>query len=447
MQGNAISTLVMYAWIPIVLYIFNRYPAQRAVIISFILAWMFLPQAELVLPGVPDYNRMSATCYGILLATLIFDVDRFTSFKLSWIDLPILVWGISPFLSSITNGLGAYDGFSSSTELFMSWGIPYFLGRLYLSSLFGLRQLAIAIFIGGMVYVPLCLFESRMSTSLHLLVYGFQILQQTFLYSIRYGGYRPSVFMVSGLMVGVWMMLASMVGVILWRTKVIKKLWNMPMGFWVGLLLITFVFIRSTGAYLLFILGLLAMFVAKWFRTSIVNWIITIGICVYIYLGVVGSFPGPQIVAGLAQFFPPDRVQSVEFRFQNEVILGEQARKRMLFGWGGFGRNRVFDEYGQDVTITDSLWIIIFGINGLFGLLSLTAAILLPPLTFFKRYPARLWFHPAVSSAAVLAVGIVMYMLDCVLNAMINPIFMLAAGGVAGLAIRPLPRELAKLKL
>lgn len=43
MGGNALVPIVMFGWIPVVFYIFLRYPAQRAVIISFIFAWLFLP--------------------------------------------------------------------------------------------------------------------------------------------------------------------------------------------------------------------------------------------------------------------------------------------------------------------------------------------------------------------------------------------------------------------
>jgi hypothetical protein len=164
----------MWGWIPIVLYIFATYPPQRAVITSFIAAWLFLPGGSFDIPGLPDYTKMSATCYGIVLATLIFDSSRLTTFKFSWLDIPMSMWCVSPFISSVVNGLGPYDGFSSSLTQIVTWGLPYFLGRLYLSSLAGMRQLAIAVFIGGLIYAPLCLFEARLYRNIHAMVYGFQ---------------------------------------------------------------------------------------------------------------------------------------------------------------------------------------------------------------------------------------------------------------------------------
>ncbi len=452
MSGNALVPIVMFGWIPVVLYIFLRYPAQRAIVISFIFSWLFLPVAEIKFPGIPDYSKMTATSYGVLLATAIYDSDRFSSFKASWIDIPILCWCvISPIMSSTTNDLGLYDGIAGTLLQTVTWGIPYFLGRIYLNNLAGLRQLAIGIFIGGLVYIPFIWYENRTFSSLHTAVYGMgtgRDLAQSF----RLGGYRAQVFMEHGLMLGVWMMSACIMGIVLWRMGIIKRIWNQPIGLWMAILLITFISSRSTGAYNLFLLGTLALFIAWRFRNAIPIWVITIGICFYLFLGVTGNFPNKQIIATISQIFPQDRVESLQFRFDNEEILGLKARQRIVFGWGGFGRNRVFNEMGEDVSVTDSLWIIAFGVYGVFGLISLTASILLPVLAFCIRYPARMWSNPNVAPAAALAVCICLYMLDCVLNAMVNPIFMLAAGGLAGIAVQPrqvpspqLTRQLARV--
>jgi hypothetical protein len=437
MGGNPLVSIMMFSWIPLVLYFFQRYPGQKALVISFVFAWLFLPVATFVIPAIPDYSKMSATVYGILLATAIFDSGRFTSFRLSWIDIPMICWAIiSAFVTSIVNDLGAYDGMAVALDKTMAWGGPYFLGRMYLTSFGAIRQLAIGIFVGGLIYVPFCWFESRTFSSLHVLVYGMDTGRDA-AQSIRYGGYRPQVFLEHGLMLGVWLLTACMMGMTLWKTKVMKHVWNQPIGLCFVVLLATFIIARSTGAYMLFMLGALTMFMAWQFRTSILIWILIAGMLFYMYMGVTGTFPNKPIIASLSQVFNEDRVGSVRFRFDNEEILGAKARQRIVFGWGGYNRNRVFDEYGKDTTVTDSLWIIAFGVNGAFGLFSLTAAILVPVLSFIVRYPARTWSNPNVAPAAALAVCIVLYMLDCLLNAMVNPIFMLAAGGLATLALQP----------
>jgi len=427
--------LVMFGWIPFVFYLFMRFPPQRAVITSFIIAWLFLPQAKFPLPGLPDYTKMSATCYGILLATVVYDAARLTSFRFGWLDIPMLIWCLCPIPSSLTNDLGLYDGVSSALAQTVAWGLPYFLGRLYLSNLEGLRQLAIGIFAGGVAYIPFCLVENFTGPLLHLKVYGFNAFND-WSQARRYGGWRPVVFMNHGLMVGVWMMAATLIGIWLWKTGTLKKLWNIPINRLVYALIVTFILARSTGAYVLLLLGVLFLFTAKWFRTALPVLILIIGISSYLYLGVTGTFTSEQTIAGLSQVFSEDRVASLAFRFKNEEVLGAKARERMMFGWGGYGRALIYDQNGKQLTIPDSLWIVTFGNRGLLGVICITAVLLLPVFCFLTfRYRANLWSHPKVAPAAVLAVILSLYMLDCVLNAMVNPMFSLTCGGISGLAM------------
>lgn len=432
-----LTYIVMLGWIPVVLYLLWWLPARQAIVVSFITAWLLLPQAVFELPGIPDYTKMSATCYGILLATIVFDVKRFSSFQLGWLDLPMLIWCVCPFASSITNNLGLYDGMSAVLSQTVASGLPYFLGRIYLNNLDGLRKLAMGIFIGGLLYIPLCLFEVRMSWNLHNLFYGFNTAASSYLISLRYGGYRPSVFMESGLTLGAWMMAAALIGIWLWNAGVIKQLWGIAIGWLVAALLVTFVLVKATGAWILLAVGIIILFVAKWLRTSLLLLFLIVSIWSYIYVGVTGNFSGDQIVSVVSEVVDEERADSLRFRFDNEEILSAKARQKMIFGWGGWGGNRVYDEWGKDISVTDSLWILAFGAHGVVGLISITASLLLPVIGFLKRYPASLWFHHKVAPAAALAVVLVLYMVDCVLNSMSNPVYTLACGGIAGLVLKP----------
>lgn len=431
-----LTFLVMFGWIPTVVFLFMRFPAQRAVVISFITAWLFLPEAAFILPGIPDYTKMSATCYGILLATIIFDVGRFSSFRLGWLDLPMLIWCLCPIASSLTNGLGLYDGISAALDQTVTWGAPYFLGRIYLQNLSGLRQLVIGIFIGGLIYIPFCWTEIRIGPQLHQLIYGFsQTLNWDM--AIRYGGYRPVIFMQTGLMVGVWMMSATLIGIWLWKSGIISQIWGIPISWLVGALLVTFVLCKSTGAYILLLLGIIFLFCAKWLRINFPVLLLSVCMCVYLYFAATGNFSSEALVKVTTQIVNEERAGSMDFRFQNEVLLSERARERPVFGWGGWGRSRIYNQAGEDISITDSLWIIAFGINGAVGLISLTAALLGPVVTFCALIcPARLWAHPKVAPAALIAILLALYMLDCILNAMVNPIFALAAGGLTGFVLK-----------
>jgi hypothetical protein len=434
-----LAYLAIFGWSLTILFLFNQYSPQRAVIISFVVGWMFLPFLTVSLPFIPDYDRSSSISYAVLIGIFLFDPGRFGKFQFKWIDLPMLIWCTCHIPTSLVNGLGLYDGVNSALGIMMQWGVPYFIGRLYLGDFIGLKRMAIAVLAGTIVYAPFCLIESRLSLCFHLIVYGFQLPTQTYMYSVRLGGYRPSVFMTSGLMLSLWILLGALLAVVLLRTGVLQRLWGVPLTAICGFLLFTFILIRSTGAYTLFAVSLVVIFTAKWLRTAALYWAIIIAIVLYLYTGAAGNFPREQIVGAMQTVFSAERVQSMDFRFENEEALSAKAREKALFGWGGYGRSRIYDDYGNSISATDSLWIIAYGVNGIIGIASVFAALMLPLIAFAIRFPARLWGHPIVAPAATLAVFILMYTYDCTANAMINPVYAVVLGGIAGVSINKNP--------
>lgn len=429
----ALIPLVMYGWIPVVFFLFVRYPAQRAVIASFVVAWLFLPQTSITIPVLPPYTKMSATCYGILMATILYDAARITTFKPGWIDIPMVVYCLCPIASQITNN---GSPISPTFNQIVAWGLPYFLGRLYFGNLDAIKQLAIGIFAGGLAYIPFTLIEGVRGPILHQMVYGVNAFED-WGQARRLGGWRPVVFMQHGLMVGVWMMTAALIGFWLWQTGTLKKFKGKNMKLLSIVLMVAFALCRSTGAYNLFGMGTIVLFCAKWFRTSLPLLFLIGYVCFYLYIAASGQFSSDQVIGLILQIFGEERAGSLKFRFDNEEILVEKAHQRLLFGWGDSGGNRVYNDVGEDISVTDSLWIINFGVHGIVGLVSLFSALLLPVVVFcLFKYPARTWANPKVAPAATLAVALTMYVLDCVLNAMTNPIFALIAGGISGLVLK-----------
>ena len=189
-------------------------------------------------------------------------------------------------------------------------------------------------------------------------------------------------------------------------------------------------------------MGVVFLFVAWQFRTSIAFVLLICAMVFYLQQSVsANSNITEQIVTTLSNVFPEERIQSLEYRFSNEEILAEKAKEKMIFGWGGWGRNRVFDYdtkgYYVDVSTTDSLWILAFGRNGIIGLISVFGSIFIPAISFaLLCCPAETWSHYKVASAAVIAIIIVLYAFDCLLNNQFNPVFILATGGIAGLVVQ-----------
>lgn len=425
---NMFAHIMMFAWIPIVFGLFVKLPPRRAVIVSFIFAWLFLPMAEYKIPGFPNYTKMSATCVGVFIGAAIFNTQQLLSFRLRLIDLPMIIWCLCPMASSLSNDLGLYDGLASTLTQTVTWGFPYIIGRIYFCDPAAIKEFAVGIFIGGIIYMPLCWYEIRMSPQLHHMLYGFT--QDSFSETYRYGGWRPMVFMQHGLAVGMWMASASLIGAYLWFSNSIKKIFKIPVSYVVIMLILTLLFCKSTGAIVLFILGLSALLVAHKLKTKILVICLLLVPIVYLSVRATGYWDGDNLAHFIYDNFDRERALSLWTRFDNENMLSKKAMERPAFGWGGWGRSRIYDEQGNDITITDSLWIIALGTNGLVGLGALTISILLPCVILMRRYRTREWFNPKVVATATLAVLLTLYMIDNLLNAMINPIYMLAVGGI-----------------
>lgn len=437
--------ITLFGWIPLILLLFLLLPPRRAVIVAFIGAWLFLPMAGYSITGLPDFTKTTATSYGALLGVVLFDAARLTRFRPSWIDLPMAVWCLVPLASSITNGLGLYHGVSGIFGAVVLWGLPYLIGRLYFSDLAGLRELGLAIFIGGLIYVPFCLYEIRMSPQLHHMFYGFH--QHSFAQTIRFGGWRPTVFMQHGLAVGMWMTAASLIGVWLWSSGSARHILRVPIGLLVVSLLVTTILCKSLGAIVLLALGLAVLLCIHQFRSSLSLAVLILTPLIYMAARSTGSWSGSQPVA-LAEMVSESHAGSLQMRLDSEDILAQRAWQRPIFGWGSWGRNRVVSDQGYDQAMTDGLWIIYFGRHGLVGLSCFALILLLPPAMLVYRLwpcnPRRPELAPALALGTVLG----LYCLDQLLNAMVNPVFILASGAVASVAISPrVMRYLAQMRV
>lgn len=422
--------VVLLGWFPAAISLFTFLRPRRAVIAGFLIAWMFLPVAEYQFRAFPELNKMTVTSISLLLGVMIFDTSRLINFRPRWYDGPMLAFCVAPLASSISNDLGVYDGLSESFRLVLRWGIPYLIGRMYFTTLQGLRELALGLFIGGLVYIPFCLYEIRMSPQLHNLVYGYH--QHSFIQHYRFGGWRPKVFMQHGLMVGMFMTAAALSGFWMWKSGALKRILGLPPGLFVGALFVVALLTRSAGSVILLLVGMLVLYAVEISQSRLP--IVALCLIPVFYVGfrIAGSVATAPAVRLAESTLGEARAESLETRFLNERQLSRRALERPVFGWGGWNRARLQDEAGRPISITDSLWIIVFGMNGLFGLVMLGLALALPPLLLAWRVPPNLWTSPACAAAGVLAVLVGLWMVDSTLNAMITPLYILALGGMAG---------------
>jgi hypothetical protein len=429
---NPTASLMLFGWPVAALLLFMVMRPRRAVIATILLAWLFLPIAWYKLPGLPAYTKMIAAILSALLGVAVFDTRRLLAFRPGWADLPMGLWCISPLFSSLSNDLGIHDGFTSLFYQTFTFGVPYLLGRIYLTDLLGMYELAMGIFLGGLIYMPLCLLEIRLSPQLHTWVYGFH--QHVFEQSLRWGGYRPTVFMDHGLMVGMWMSMATVSGFWLWFSGTTRSLFGISILWFLVPLAITTILCKSFGALVLLMVGIGVLIATR--NTASRAFLIALAIApvLYIALRLPGIWSGGDLTE-LVSNVAPTRAASLQFRLENEDRLLERAQLRPLFGWGGWGRARVRDAQGRDISVTDGLWIIALGNTGFFGLASLTGSVLVSLGGLMRRFPARAWRHRYVAPAVAMCVMVLLFFVDCLFNDMKNPAYTLAGGGLAYLKL------------
>jgi len=432
-----LTKLILYAWPVLTVALFFTVRPRRAVIISMLGGMLFLPETFVGLPALPDLNKYVCSSFGCLAGALIADSKTLFRFRFRWYDFPMLGFcTLAPFTASMTNGLGVWDGLSEAIRGMSMFGGPYLLGRVYFRDLPALKELALGVFIGGLLYAPLVIFESVMSPQLHNMVYGFH--PHKFAQTRRLGGWRPTVFMEHGLMVGLWMTCSTIAGFWLWRSGAVKRIRHIPvpMGVLVGGMIVMVGLCRSMNAYVLLACGIGLYFLMSATRLRVALLILILIPPGYAYARTAGLYSGDSAVA-LARMVNPGRADSLAYRIYNEQFLIDRAMEQPLFGWGGHDRMRPPEEEGGGAA--DGAWVIALGQRGFFGLTLWLLAMLLPAM-FALKWPGAAWTSPQFAGAAGLAVVLTLYSVDSLVNDMPNVIYILAAGALTAACAEARPR-------
>ncbi len=435
---------ILILWFPFVIFLFWAMPARKAIAIAFLGSFLLLPsRTGFLFPLLPDYAKLSSTTYAVIVGILIFDLKTILRYRPHWIDIPIFIYAISPMFSSLSNGLGAYDGLNNCLSEIFRWVFPYLIGRIYFSSFSALKEFAILIVKAGIIYIPLCLWEIRMSPHLHTYLYGFFAHPSGLMQQIRgFGLWRPMVFTGHGLIASLFMLFAGFLALWLWQSKAIDKIWSIKISVWTYALLATTVLTQSKGVWVYLLVLTLIFVCARYLKSNFVYAMILSLMLYYMFAMTSGAFNGEAIVNWIGANFSPERAQSLQYRWSNEIEMAAKARIQPLFGWGGWGRNRIYayDWKGEivDTSTTDSIAILQLGTKGFVGYLSFYSSILLPSILYcFKKYPVRTWFNSKTGIGAAFSIFSLIFVMDTLLNAPVQPPLMIAAGAITGIVAAP----------
>jgi hypothetical protein len=388
-----VSAIALIAWVPFSFWLFLRERPTRAAAHTLIWAMMWLPEgAAFDLPALPPLSKYSIGAICALLGLWWKAPGRLRATRIGrgydWILLAMVLGQIGTVLTNgdaLTYGnwrtvdlpgFTPYDGLSAAVRVVISIAIPCWLGRALLRSKRDLLDVLEILVAAGLAYSLPIFWELRMSPMLQENIYGFAA-RADWLQNMRLGGYRATVFMGHGLQVGFFIFLCTTAAVTLHKAGK-RRMFGVPMGYLVLYLFGTLFLCKAAAALIYGALGFLLIRFVNVKHQMRVLVVLAAIVVSYPMSRLSGVFPTDALLSG-ASLLGPDRVQSLQFRFDNEDLLLFKGAERMLFGWGGFARERVYDaETGKDLVIQDGHWIAVFGQHGLVGFCCFFSLLLLP---------------------------------------------------------------------
>lgn len=465
-EGNALAILALLLWPGVVIVMFRSMSLERALIWSILGGYMVLPQVtEINLPLIPAFDKVTIPNLTAFVACMAIWGRMPSLIPASWVGRVLLVaFVVSPAFTVLTNlspvyfgvddlgglriidlegisetgvpmlpGLRMYDSLSALAQQVLLM-LPFFLAREALRSAAAIRELLLALVIGGAIYTLPMLFEARFSPQLHTILYGF--FQHDFIQAMRAGGFRPFVLMPHGLWVAFFAFMVLMSAAALWRTDRQPK-WLGAMALGAGLVVIC----KSMGVIMFALVFVPIALLLRPRMHLVIAVLLSAVVLTYPALRGLGAIPTADLVARVVEF-NPDRAQSLDYRFGNEDRVLAHAESRPWLGWGGWGRFFPHDpETGRTEVVVDGMWIITIGNNGWLGYAALFGLLSLPLWS--------LWWHsrragaPVPATVSILALVLAVNLVDLLPNATLIPLTWLIAGALLGHA-EGLARENAR---
>lgn len=433
------------------MFLFASQKFERAIIWSVVGSFLFLPNwLGFDLPGVPAMDKFSLPSLALLILVVV-KAPKKMKFRLlpdhpvgKTLLLMLLAGAIATAMSNqdpysvgakFLPGTTLYDAVSEIMRMIFIIA-PFLVGWQYLSDPKSHEEILKVLVAVGLIYSVLILIEVRLSPQIHNWIYGYRVF--SFAQQVRDGGFRPVVFVHHGLVLAFFVMSITVAAAALWRqsqkqsastsreASPAKRYLYITAYFGVVLVLC-----KGLGS-LIFGLFLTPLVLLSKPRTQLLVAVVLTSIAMT-YPMLRGSDLVPvDTISDAAYAYSPKRGQSLETRLINEERLLEHANKRPVFGWGGWGRWRIYDpETGEDITISDGIWIIMIANYGWFGYIAYFGLLGLPIIAIWRRMRKQSDSDlPPVTSALCLLVAI--NMIELLPNSSLPPWTWLIAGALLG---------------
>ncbi|MGG7566226.1 hypothetical protein ACQ5SO_08710 [Rhodovulum sp. DZ06] len=474
-MGSTVAYLVLFSW-PLVMHrMFKRMPVHEAIAWGLLAGLLLLPErVGYALPALPNINKdvlptLTALLYALFGVRMMVrrrrdapgagpigapgapaGARRGAKAKTAealpgWLPaspvvIVLLAMSVSgPMLSGLQNtdpvvagdqairGMTMYDNLSGVQRALLAV-LPLLLARRYLFAPAHHAALVKVVVIAMLGYALLMAFEVRFSPQLHNIFYGF--FQHDFAQTVRYGGFRPVVFLPNGLVTAMMAGVGFIAAIAWWkamRRKQRREGLEAHAGLVAMAMTVTLLITKSIGAVVSgAFLGAIAFMAGRRTQLTIA------ALCALLAIGYPalrggGLVPTQKILSAAAAV---GKEGSMRVRFQSEDRLINKAMQRPLFGWGGLGRNRYFntEAWNVDTGVTDGYWTIVITSGGWYEYIARFGLLCLPVLMIWRRRKDEDMGWETAAISLMLA----MNLLDLLPNAGLTPVTFLLAGALLG---------------
>lgn len=446
MNGGLTALIAMVCFIPFSLYLFQRLPRALATSSVVLTGSLFLPEAVSLirLPFIADIEKERLTYLCALVGVMVFHGSTFrharpgTGPEAIFVLIVLGLLGTWLFNTERTINYGLVQeavGINwmvvRSTEDFLTFVVPFVVGRIAFQNRQDLRTLAYVIVAAGLVYVPLITIEAVMSipfSSFHLggIIYGVYPVP-----SFRWGGFQPVVFMDHGLSVASFMAVATIMAAAFAASKSAVR--------WRGIRrahLLTQLGLLLTRVVASNFYGLVLGVGLRVFKATIsgkLAVVIAAAVCAYPMMRLTDIFPDQLLVKLASDLINELRARSFEGRFLEEDFIFDGLGSRLMFGWGLSDRIPGAFTFGEGETGLDSYMVIRTGWTGILGVELVFLFLMIPVWAAWKRLRSA-----ADRESQFLLAGLMLCvaarMMDLLLNGLFNFLPFFLAGALYGIA-------------
>ena len=421
MSSSAAPFLLAWPLVGVVLFAVAR--PGRALILTYLLGQMILPETTVHISGLPDLDKWAVCGLAAILGTILLQPHALSRWRFHWTDVPLVIFIIGSALTSLVNQLGIYDGVSVSLVQVLRYALPFWLARVHLQTRYDLVDAAKTFVVCGAVYALPALWEWRMSPYIHQTLYGF--FQHAWRQHYRWGFWRPIVCFPHALPLSFFFAAASLAGLWLLRARLLPNFWGVPAKIVVAAPIVALVATMTFSGYLAFALGLAVWFL--WQRMQLRSaLLIPVALATFWMTCRYVGWIDDEFVVSKIRLISTERAESIEYRLFAERAYLTKARQNWLFGLGTWGRANVGG------LAADALWMILTSAYGLLGLVSFMTWWVGNIIDAWRHAPH--WAPDVRQVAALWATLSGLLAVDFLANGFPSPAVIIGAGGVCAVS-------------